>query len=509
MSKKNQGSQKNQKSQKQTEEQRQAAFDAIKARDAEKKKQKLAAEKKQRTAGIRKAAAGVGIAAVFALAVLGIRYAAGHSTGAMRKKVVAETEHYQVTASMLACYFKQCEESYLAYAAGDSGIAVFDEKKPLREQQYNEEQTWFDMLMENTITTVKTNLQLCEAAYQAGYSLSEDELAECRSIGAQADLDRYQKGVTAEDVEKTAIINILADNYQRSFKDSIEITDEQIRDHYDAHRNEYLNVSTLGYTFTWDPAGIVEQDYAEHDAAVKAAEELAGCKTQQEYEAFVFKYLTDTKGVERADAEQIAGDLTITKNIGSYPDEVQQWVLNGAQRNECKLLLHEENCSAQVYMLREPPAPDESKTVDIRVLYLTAADYDGIENAVSFANELKGEVEAAEDKSSQFASLAYEYSEDAETYPGGGLVSGYSAARTTYGDEVSAWAFDRERQPGDMMLSERTTGVILVFFEGTNTQSGWQNQVRDDLYNQAITAFTDRYQACEVKVHEEQYKYIK
>ena len=216
--------------------------------------------------------------------------------------------------------------------------------------------------------------------------------------------------------------------------------------------------------------------------------------------------MQDTAG---ADAEQIAGDLTITKNISTYPDEVQQWVLNGAQRNTCTLLLHEENCSAQVYMLREPPAPDESKTVDIRVLYLTAADYDGIDNAISFANELKGEVEAAEDKSGQFASLAFEYSEDAETYPNGGLVSGYSAARTTYGDEVSAWAFDRERQPGDMMLSERTTGVILVFFEGVNSQSGWQNQVREDLYNQAITSFTDRCQACEVKVNEANYKYIK
>ena len=497
------------KNQKQTELRRQAAFDAVKKRDAEKKQQKAAAEKARRLKTVRKAAVGAGAAAAVLLAVFGIRYALLNSTGAMQKKIVAETEHYQVTASMLACYFKQCEESYLAYAAGDSGIAVFDENKPLREQQYNEEQTWFDMLMDNTIKTVKTNLQLCEAAYQAGYSLSEEDTAHCREIGEQADLNRYQKGVTNEDVEKTAVINILSADYQQSVRDSIEITDEQIRDYYDAHRNEYLNVSTLGYTFTWDPAGIIEEDYAEHDAAIKAAETLANCKTQQEYSEFVFKYLTEQKGVERADAEQIAGDLTITKNIGEYPDEVQEWVLSGAQRNSCKLLLHEEACSAQVYMLREQPAADESKTVDIRVLYLSAADYDGIENAVSFANELKDQVDAAEDKSAEFASLAYEYSEDADTYPNGGLVSGYSASRTTYGDEVSAWAFDRERQSGDMMISERSSAVILVFFEGANAQSGWQNQVRSDLYDQAISAFNERYQSFDVKVYEENYKYIK
>ena len=497
------------KHQDQTEARRQAAFDAVKKRDAEKKQQKAAAEKAKRQKKILKAALGAGAAAAVILAIFGIRHAMLNSTGAMQKKVVAETEHYQVTASMLACYFKQCEESYLAYAAGDSGIAVFDEKKPLREQQYSETQTWFDMLMENTINTVKTNLQLCEAAHQAGYSLSAEDQASCVEIGEQMEEGRYQKGVTKEDVQKTAEINILAADYQQSVRDSIEITDEQIRDYYDAHRNEYLNVSTLGYTFTWDPAGIVEGDYAEHDAAVKAAEELAKCTTQQEYSEYVFKYLTERKGVGRADAEQIAGDLTITKNISEYPEDLQQWVLSGAQRNTCTLLLHEESCSAQVYFLREQPAADESKTVDIRILYLTAADYDGIENAVSFATELKGMVEEAEDKSAEFASLAYEYSEDAGTYPDGGLVSGYSASRTTYGDEVSAWAFDRERQPGDMMISERTGSAILVFFEGGNAQSGWENLVREDLYDQAISKFNERYKGVDVQVYEENYKYIK
>ena len=497
------------KNQKQTEARRAAAFAAAKERDAEKKKKQAAARAEKRAAVIKKAVIGTAGAAAVIAAVLGIRYAVTHSGSAMRKQVVAETEHYQVTAAMLACYFKQCEESYLAYAAGDSGIAVFDENKSLREQQYSEEQTWFDMLMDKTMETVRMNLQLCETAYQAGFTLSDDEIADCQRIGEQMEQGRYQSGVTPEDVAKTAEINILAANYQSSVRDSIEITDEQIRDHYDAHRNEYLNVSTLGYTFTWDPAGIVNGDYAEHDAAVEAAQALSKCKTQQEYSEFVFKYLTEVKDVEKTDAEQIAADLTITKTISSYPEEVQSWVLNGAQPNECTLLLHEDACSAQVYMLREKPAPDESKTVDIRVLYLTAADYDGIENAVAFANELKDQAAKAEDPSVEFASLAYEYSEDAETYPNGGLVSGYSASRTTYGDEISAWAFDRERKKGDMIISERTTGVMLVFFEGANTQSGWQNQVRQDMYDQAITAFTERYQAHEVKVYEENFKYIR
>lgn len=447
-----------------------------------------------------------GVAGVVVLA-FGIHALTG--AGSLRKKVAVETDHYQVTAAMLACYFKQCEESYLAYAAGDSGIAVFDETKSLREQQYNDEQTWFDMIMDNTMKTVQTNLKLCEAAYQAGFVMSDEDEETCRQIGEQMEQGRYQKGVTGEDAAQAARMNILAESYQQSVRDSISITDDQIQSYFDAHQDDYLNVSTLGYTFTWDPEGIVSGDYAEHDAAIAAAEALSKCKTQQEYQEYVFKYLTERKDVPREDAEQIAGDLGISKTVGNYPDEVQEWVHGGAKRNACILLQHEESCSASVYMLREDPAPDESKTVNIRVLYLTAADYDGIENAVSFANDLKAEVEAAENKSDKFASLAYEYSEDAETYPNGGLVNGYSAARTTYGDEISAWAFDRERQTGDMFLSERTTGVILAFFESVNAQCGWQNEVREDLYNQALSDFNTTCESYEVTVHEKTFNLIK
>ena len=447
-----------------------------------------------------------GVAGVAVLA-FGLRALTG--AGSLRKKVVAETEHYQVTAAMLACYFKQCEESYLAYAASDSSIAVFDENKSLREQKYNDEQTWFDMIMDNTMKTVKTNLQICEAAYQAGFTMSDEDEETCRQIGEQMEEGRYQKGVTGDDAAKAARMNILAESYQKSVRESINITDDQIQSYFDTHQDDYLNVSTLGYTFTWDPEGIVSGDYAEHDAALAAAETLSKCKTQQEYSEYVFKYLTDRKGVERSEAEQIAGDLTITKTIGNYPDDVQEWIRGGAKRNECALFTHEESCSASVYLLREEPAPDESKTVNIRVLYLTAADYDGIENAVSFANDLKDEVDAAENKSEKFASLAYEYSEDAATYPNGGLVNGYSASQTVYGDEISAWAFDRERQNGDMLISERTTSVMLAFFESANAQTGWQNEVREDLYNQALADFTETCESYEVTVHEKGFNLLK
>ncbi|MBP0976367.1 MAG: hypothetical protein J6P20_09910, partial [Oscillospiraceae bacterium] len=75
-------------------------------------------------------------------------------------------------------------------------------------------------------------------------------------------------------------------------------------------------------------------------------------------------------------------------------------------------------------------------------------------------------------------------------------------------DEISAWAFDRERQHGDMTVVARTSAAILAFFEGTNDGPGWENQVRNDLYQSKLDAFSESCTANEVTVHEKNYKYI-
>ena len=115
---------------------------------------------------------------------------------------------------------------------------------------------------------------------------------------------------------------------------------------------------------------------------------------------------------------------------------------------------------------------------------------------------------AEEDQSAAFSERAFEYSEDAQTYPDGGLVTGYSASRTTYGDEVAAWAFDRERKHGDMTIVSRPGAALLLFFENVNEGSGWQNQVQNDLYQNKLKAFTDACAAFEIRVQEKNYKYI-
>ena len=473
------------------------------AKEAERRLAAEKAQKKKRLltfAGIGGAAAAVVIAGVCIWMNTGSR--------ALHHKVIAESEHYEVTAAMFACYFRQCADSYLKYAEQNEKLTVYDPSVSLKEQEYSNGVTWYDLFIDNTMSTVKRNLQFAEAAYDAGYVMTEEDEADVKKIADEADLSRYQKGVRRSDLEEATRLTILADSFQQETKDQIEVTDDEVNSYYQEHQADYLTVSVMAYSFPWSPEGIVNGDYAEHDKQVAYAQELGECKTQQEFTDYVYRYLTGDLGKTREEAEQIAADVIMTKTITDYPEEVQNWVRGGAKQGETFVWPREDQCYAVTYMLRDEPAADDSKTVDFRVLYLTAADYDGIENAVSFAEELRDEVLAEEDQSAAFSERAFEYSEDAQTYPDGGLVTGYSASRTTYGDEVAAWAFDRERKHGDMTIVSRPGAALLLFFENVNEGSGWQNQVQNDLYQNKLKAFTDACAAFEIRVQEKNYKYI-
>lgn len=457
----------------------------------------------------KKAGAAV-IGGIVLLAALGGGYYYfNHSTAAMRRKVIAETDHYQVTAAMFACYFRQCADSYLSYAESNSEMSVYDKNISLKEQEYSNGQTWYDLFVDNTMGSVQKNLQLCEAAYQAGFSLDDEQLERCNHIVENDDMSRYQSGIRKDDLLEATKITVLAEQYNKKVNNEISVSDAEIQAYYNENQADYLTASVLGYSFPWSPEGMLTGDMTAHDEALAASAELQKCKTQKEFTEYVYRYLTDKQDVAREEAEQMAAGLVITRFMRDFPDEVRTWIEDGAKRGDTHEFLREDQCYTTVYMLREEPKPDDSRTVDFRVIFLSAADYDGAENAAAFAQELRDSIEEAGGTSEAFAEQAYEYSEDAATYPNGGLVSGYPASRTTYGDEITAWAFDRERQHGDMTIVERSGAVLLAYFENVNEETSWQNQIRDDLYEQKKAAFSEECVQYEVSTHEQNYKYIK
>lgn len=484
-------------------------LETLRARDAAKKAKALAEKKQRQRRRISRAAIGLSGAALIALVFGGSAYLIRNSGMLLRRKIVAETEHYQVTAAMFACYFRQCADSYLAAAEANSELSVYDPEISLKEQEYSNGETWYDLFVDNAMSSVQSNLQLCEAAFAAGYSLDEQQLERCKDIAEQDDLSRYQKGVRLEDLEAATELTLLAQEYQNEVRSQFNVTEDEINSYYQEHRFEYLTASLLGYSFPFSPESVLSGDSAEIDAATEAANGLAACKTQQEYTEYVYRYLTDTMGMSRSDAEQTAADLTITTFVRDLPQDVQTWLQEGAKRGETKVISRADQLFVSVYMLREEPAPDESKAVDFRVIYLRADEQNDIGQTVSLAEKLRDQVTENGGTSQAFADCAYQHSEDSSTYANGGLVTGYSSVRTTYGDETAAWIFDRERQQGDMTLIQRSGAVLLLYFEGANPDTGWENQIRNDLYSSKVSDFRALCAQNTVTVNEKNYKYLK
>ena len=449
--------------------------------------------------------AGAAAAVILLIVVISMNTA----TSKMRRKVVAETAHYRVTAAVFSVCFRQYADSYLAAAEAEGSGNIYDPKIPLTEQEYSNGETWYDMFFDNTLSRVKNDLRVCEAARAADYELDSAQLEACENRVRTDDLSRYPKGIRESDLLEAAKISALAEAYRQQVRDRITVSEEEIDQYYAEHGIEYYTASVLSYTFQWDAERVLAGDPAEQEAALRAAEGLAACSNQQDFTEYVYRYLTDQKKLDRSEAEQIAADLVTTGFVQSYPADVRTWLESGAQRGDTVALGKTGQCTKTVYMLRDVPTPDESKTVDIRVIELGAAGFGSAEEAAEFALELQNEVTAAGGTSEAFAERALEYSEDTASYANGGLISGYSAVRTDYGDEIAAWSFDRVRQHGDMTVAVLPDSAVLVYFECANEDTGWKNQVREDIYQNKLSGFTQECARYEVEITEQNYKYIK
>ena len=484
-------------------------YEAIRARDKErklKKREQTRGKRKKilKITGITAAAAAVLCAAGFG----GYQYLK-RSGWILRHKIAMKSEHFEVTDAMLACYFQQCVESYQAYAEQDTNAVKLDTGKSLKKQEYTDGYTFYDMLMEKTEQTIEAQIQVCEAAYAAGYELSEEKKESCRTIAAERDLSLFQKGVSREDIRKSVELTMLAQEFEADAIDSISVSDEELQAYFEQHRDEYVNVDIYGFTFPYDTEDS-ETDYGmTHEEALSYAEELSACKTADAFSGYVENYLRDVKKSNDEEIRLNLDNLRSTNLASYFSSEVQEWVKSDDAKKYATLMTdREEQNIVQVCMLLNPPAPSEEQTVNIRVVVLTTAEFDGADGAKEFAQELIAQCEEAGGTPEAFAELAYEYSSDVFTYPNGGVVSGMTPSRTTYGEELPKWAFDKSRKAGDMGIVEGSGTVILAYFESASEDNGWQSLVREAFTEQVKEELNKQNHQAEVTKYPENYKYI-
>jgi len=165
-----------------------------------------------------------------AVIVLGVVSAYGiYSSGIIqRNTLAAESEHYQVTSAMMTYFFNSTYQTYVnGGAASYLQYMGLDTSKPLSEQKYSEDQTWYDQIMLAAKQQVQETLVLVEGAYALGLKLGDKEKAEIKELLNNFDeyaekynvttkyyiSNVYGASVTIKDVEKCLELSYMAELY--------------------------------------------------------------------------------------------------------------------------------------------------------------------------------------------------------------------------------------------------------------------------------------------------------
>ena len=144
-----------------------------------------------------------------------------------------------------------------------------DRSVALDEQQYNDDQTWADYFMEQTIENMKQVTALCDAAAAAGFATPQEvvddvdssieSLRSSAALYGYSSLDQflslnYGKGVSTKILRNMMLKMETASHYSESVNDAREYTEEQTEAYYQEHADE-LDVMGDAYSYYYDKWG--------------------------------------------------------------------------------------------------------------------------------------------------------------------------------------------------------------------------------------------------------------
>ena len=96
-------------------------------------------------------------------------------TPVFEKDLAMKTDHFRITSGMMAYFFYTYGATVMA---GMETQKPFDEGRNLHDQAFNDTQSWYDVIMSETLSHVSYMLICCEAAHAEGVTLTDAQLRE-------------------------------------------------------------------------------------------------------------------------------------------------------------------------------------------------------------------------------------------------------------------------------------------------------------------------------------------
>ena len=458
---------------------------------------------------------------VFAIAI-GVTRSITNSGVHERNTVALTVGDHEISNAELNYFYMSAINNFNSNYGSYAAMLGLDTSKPLNEQVINNDTglTWADDFLNTAKDNARSAYALADAAETAGFTLSEDDLADIDSAinnmklyanlyGYSSTKDflkaQYGNGATEESYRQYVTLNALASAYRNSYSSSLTYTDADLRA---AESENYEKYSSFTYNTYYLAASKFQTDEvdADSDEAVKAAKEAADSLIGEDV-ATVADFDAAIAALDVNKDTEASSTAYTDQQYSSVSATIRDWVIDSARKEGDKTVIANTSTSTDddgkettttqgYYAVFFTGSNDNTfPLVNVRHILIkfeggttdsttgtttgtTTYSDEEKEAAKQKAEEILDEWMSGDATEDSFAALANEKSDDGDGTTGGLYENVYPGQMVS---SFNDWCFDESRQTGNTGIIESQYGYHVMYFVGKSDTTYRDYQIETEL----------------------------
>lgn len=453
---------------------------------------------------------------VFAIAI-GVTRSISNSGVRERNTVALTVGDHEISNAELSYFYMSAINNFNSNYGNYAAMMGLDTSKPLDEQVINNDTglTWADDFLNTAKDNARSVYAMADAAEAAGFTLSEDELAEIDTsisnmkmyatlYGYSSTKDflkaQYGSGATEESYKQYVTVNTLANAYYNSYSSSLTYTDADLRA---AESENYDKYSSFTYnTYYLAASKFQAEDDEDSDKAVKAAEEAANSLIGEDV-ATVADFDAAIAALDINKDTEASSTAYTDQQYASVSTTVRDWITDSARKEGDKTVIantttstdddgNETKTTLGYYAVFFTGSNDNTfPLVNVRhiLVKFEGGTTDSTTGTTTYSDEEKN---AAKEKAEEildewmsgdatedsFAALANEKSDDGDGTTGGLYENVHPGQMVS---SFNDWCFDASRQSGNTGIIESEYGYHVMYFVGKSSTTYRDYQIESEL----------------------------
>ena len=453
---------------------------------------------------------------VFAIAI-GVTRSISNSGVRERNTVALTVGDHEISNAELSYFYMSAINNFNSNYGNYAAMMGLDTSKPLDEQVINNDTglTWADDFLNTAKDNARSVYAMADAAEAAGFTLSEDELAEIDTsisnmkmyatlYGYSSTKDflkaQYGSGATEESYKQYVTVNTLANAYYNSYSSSLTYTDADLRA---AESENYDKYSSFTYnTYYLAASKFQAEDEDDSDKAVKAAEKAANSLIGEDV-ATVADFDAAIAALDINKDTEASSTAYTDQQYASVSTTVRDWITDSARKEGDKTVIantttstdddgNETKTTLGYYAVFFTGSNDNTfPLVNVRhiLVKFEGGTTDSTTGTTTYSDEEKN---AAKEKAEEildewmsgdatedsFAALANEKSDDGDGTTGGLYENVYPGQMVS---SFNDWCFDASRQSGNTGIIESEYGYHVMYFVGKSSTTYRDYQIESEL----------------------------